>query len=812
MTDPSHDAPCSLPQALASQALTHIVAHSLRSAGFTSSSTRALQTLSAALELYLSQLASESVSNAQDACGRRVPGWEDVLAVLQDFSGLGDVPDVKRMVEKEIAVTNGRIGLAGRQQQAGLSHILQSRARRWRETNGKIGLEMNEDDAEGWLERDEEERRRKQAARATESEMLSRLPGLEVAPRREARERERGHVKGLAALRANNQQGMPTREEIAARPVLQSITLPPPDRCVVRTRSPSPELEPDEEPVLSTAIDEKIKNEVVSPDASPRGIKRRRDSLEEPARHIPNARILETTEFVHPVLHTDVRQLAQGEWTLGQDEEAYIHDAPFLPPLPGKAKHEHGMEEDTWDDDEEGDEPIPRTNTSAAIIDSARRTALEIYTSGAIPYEQSTLSIAYDVSHLTAMEWRKPRTTVPPTLPSVVPSLVKAYQAAKVDVLKAPPSKSSRSFKIAAADALSATVGHPLLHSLAGTTHQVPGLASTGATLRGNPFVPSYPIWAKTELPVNEAHERDKKEKEVYPVKPLPRETAPLGPTVALNLVPSPAMFNPRHPELLRTLITEMAGHPLVDQSTRSGWLRPSALREFTTLQPPEALKVDAAAAAGSGGELQVGQPYLYGDAVRAPGQLGSMDAKIRAVKAKDRKLKAAQKAADGTRKLKISFAGASVAKNEAESLVEQLEAEEQLLKDQDEILLRATWPIDEERGDFATLMEPLEPQGNKKIIASGIGKRLSDILPPAPPQPTTNGGYPPDGNSSRPSGPHLVFKYKRPGEVTPIDESPPPPSASLDPTPADREAQQQQSLSENRSLKFKLKLPTAGV
>lgn len=599
---------------------------------------------------------------------------------------------------------------------------------------------------------------------------------------------------------------MSTKEEIAARPVLQSITLPPPEKCLVRSRSPSPELESDEEPAAPIANGE-AKNEVVSPSGSPRGIKRRRDSSDESIRPIPNASLLETTDFVHPLLHADIRKLAEGEWTVEQDDD-YIYDAPFLPPLPGKAKQDHRMDEETWDDDEEGDEPIHRTNTSAAIIDSARRTALEIYTSGAIPYEQSTLSIAYDVSHLTAMEWRKPRSTVPPTLPSVVPSLVKAYQAAKVDVLKAPPSKSSRSFKIAAADALFATVGHPLLHSLAGTTHQVPGLASTSATLRGNPFVPSYPIWAKTELPVNEAHERDKKEKEVYPVKPLPRETAPLGPTVALNLVPSPAMFNPRHPELLRTLITEMAGHPLVDQSTRSGWLRPSALRQFTTLQPPEALKVDAAAAAESGGELQVGQPYLYGDAVRAPGQLGSMDAKIRAVKARDRKLKAAQKAADGTRKLKLSFAGASVAKNEAESLVEQLEAEEQLLKDQDEILLRATWPIDEERGDFATLMEPPEAEGNKKIIASGTGKRLSDILPPAPP-PTTNGDHSPGDTSARPSGPHLVFKYKRPGEVTPIDESVSLPAVSQDSAPVEL---QQQSLSENRSLKFKLKLPTAGA
>lgn len=614
----------------------------------------------------------------------------------------------------------------------------------------------------------------------------------------------------ISLVSANNAEGMPPREEMTARPVLQSITLPPPERFVVRTRSPSPELESEEESDRATAEDGEIKNEDASPNGSPRGIKRRRDSSDD-SLPIPNASILETNGFVHPVLHSDIRKLAEDGWTVEQEEDSAIYDAPFLPPLPGKTREDHRMDEDTWEDEEEGEEPIHRTNTSAAIIDSARRTALEIYTSGAIPYEQSTLSIAYDVSHLTAMEWRKPRSTVPPSLPPVVPSLVKAYQAAKVDVLKAPPSKSSRSFKIAAADALSATVGHPLLHSLAGTTHQVPGLASTGATLRGNPFVPSYPIWAKTELPVNEAHERDKKEKEVYPVKPLPTESAPLGPTVALNLVPSPAMFNPRHPELLRTLITEMAGHPLVDQSSRSGWLRPSALRQFTTLQPPEALKVDAAAAAESGGELQVGQPYLYGDAVRAPGQLGSMDAKIRAVKAKDRKLKAAQKAADGTRKLKLSFAGASVAKNEADSLVEQLEAEEQLLKDQDEILLRATWPIDEERGDFATLLEPPEVEGNKKIIASGIGKRLSDILPPMP-APTSNGNHSPGDNPSRPSGPQLVFKYKRPGDTTPIDEFVPLPTASVDTAPAERAEQPQQNVSENRSFKFKLKLPTTGV
>ena len=496
-----------------------------------------------------------------------------------------------------------------------------------------------------------------------------------------------------------------------------------------------------------------------------------------------------------------------------------IFDEPYLPPLPDKIKHEP-RDAIHHPDDEQEDEPMEmhrEENGTSAAIDSARRTALEIYTSGAIPYEQSTLAIAYDVSHLTAMKWRKPRGQPPALLPSAVSSLVKAHKASVEAAADPPPSKSSRSFKIAAADALSATVGHPLLYALAGTTHQVPGLASGsgGATPRGNPFVPSYPIWAKTELPVNEAHERDKKEKEVYPVKSLPRESAPLGPTVALNLMPSPAMFNPRQPELLRTLITEMAGHPFVEQPSRSGWLRPSALRQFTELQPPEAIKVDAATAAESGGELHAGMPYLYGDAVRAPGQLGSMDAKIRAAKAKDRKSKAAQQAADGTaRKLKISFAGASVARNEAEALAEQLEAEEALLRDQDEIMLRATWPVmSEERGDWQTLMEPPPPpmitttpteeQPSKRIIASGIGKRLSDILPPPPP--------PPDAAAA---GMKRKLVFKRPGEVTPASESPPTPAVPLlgrdSPAGAHGDGEPREVADSRPGLKFKLKLPMA--
>ncbi|KAJ9107123.1 hypothetical protein QFC19_002783, partial [Naganishia cerealis] len=423
-----------------------------------------------------------------------------------------------------------------------------------------------------------------------------------------------------------------------------------------------------------------------------------------------------------------------------------------------------------------------------------------------------------------------------------------AYHAAKSEVLKAPPSKSSRSFKIAAADVVTATVGHPLLHVLAGTTNQVPGTASGSgtATPRGNPFVPSYPIWAKTGLPVNEAHERDRREKEVYPVKPLAKTSAPLPPTMALNVTPSPAIFNPHRPELLRTLITEMAGHPLIEHSSRSGWLRPSALRQFTTIQPPDALKVDAAtAAADRDGELRVGMPYLYGDAVRAPGQLGSMDAKMRAARAKDRRLKASAKV-EGSRKLKLSFSGGAAATNAAAKSdvnnglsAEQIEAEEALLKDRDEIMLRATWPtMDESRGDWQELMEPVHtPLSDQqppppKILAFGTGYRLSDILPPAPTpahtsdhdgksSPATAVGMEMTRSTSRSSGVDrpsvggaaasadrkLVFRIKRPGEVTPISESPPL-EAGLGGRADSGNAAATATLESRPGLKFKLKLP----
>ncbi|KAJ9095341.1 hypothetical protein QFC21_005707 [Naganishia friedmannii] len=881
MTTSNHPPPTSLPHALSTSALTHVIAHSLRSAGFTTSSTTALHTLSSALELYLSQLATLVVSQAQDVAGRRTVGWDDVLGVLEGESvGMGDASDVKRLVEREIAASSASAstvisrttasGTAG-----GVEKVLLGRARRYRATGGKIALEMNEDDAEDWFEMQEEQHRRRSVAAATGmggeggGMMLSRMSGIAGEVGNGRNHVERGRIKGLDPLRQYLREGLPTNTEKKERPVLHSVTLPPVGEYTVE-RIPwirelgngrEAEMEGDIKREMKTEADVKIeskgelekgivdvKSKTSSPssptsESSARGTKRRRLSISTSVPPIQES----TSTYPLPDIMREV-------------ERETVYDEPFLPPLPDELTIESRVKD-------EQDEHTPRRRriphfahapTSIAeeadlVAESAtsRRTPLEIYTSGAIPYERSTLAIAYDVSHLTALTWRQRRSAPPPPLvPSVVPSLVKAYNAAKTEVLKAPASKSSRSFKNSAADIISGTVGHPLLHILAGTTHQVPGLASGSgtATPRGNPFTPSYPIWSKTGIPVNEAHERDRKEKEVYSVKPLARPSAPLGATMALNVTPSPAIFPPHRPELLRTLITEMAGHPRVDHSSRSGWLRPSALHAFTTLQPPDAIKVDAAtAAADKDGELRAGMPYLYGDAVRAPGQLGSMDAKVRAARAKDRKLKASQKV-EGSRKLKLSFSGAAntssanAAKSEADILAE-VEAEEALLRDRDEIMLRATWPtMDESRGDWQELMDPPmtaddgPPPAN--YIAFGTGKRLSDIhlssrassTAPAPValvNDATEMVRSSSGNDQRPAGPSaarkLVFRLKRPGEVTPISESPPqhlPPLVEEDlggraDDALDVDGDQVRNLPtptrvESRpALKFKLKLPS---
>ncbi|KAJ9119285.1 hypothetical protein QFC24_005756 [Naganishia onofrii] len=933
MTTSNLPPPTSLPHALSTTSLSHIIAHSLRSAGFTTTTTTALHTLSSALELYLVHLATLAVSQAQDVAGRRTVGWDDVLGVLAgEGVGIGDASDVKRLVEREIAAsassghvttaaaaailrtTGVGLGTGG----AAVERVVVGRARRYRATGGKIPLEMNEDEAEEWFEVQEARRRAvvigggggggggAAAAGVGGGMMLSRMSGIGgdsgngLGGRNHV---ERGRIKGLEPLRQHLREGLPSHASRKERPVLRSVALPPVGKYRVERvpwmRELAGESEEDgdgeeEEEVKretgsvrksgkeSKAMREAgskmevkgVKHESSSPSPSPssptsetsaRGIKRRRSSSSTPTReHAPK----------YPLLD---------RWHVGKrgGESETVYDEPYLPPLPDELTMEPSSPEKMETDQTLRRRRMPHSSHTqppplptimaeepALIVESAttRRTPLEIYTSGAIPYDRSTLAIAYDVSHLTALSWRQRRSAPPPPLvPSVVPSLVKAYHAAKQEVMKAPASKSSRSFKNSAADVISGTVGHPLLHVLAGTTHQVPGLASGsgGATPRGNPFTPSYPIWSKTGLPVNEAHERDRKEKEVYPVKPLARSTAPMAATMALNLTPSPAIFPPHRPELLRTLITEMAGHPRVDHSSRSGWLRPSALHAFTTLQPPDAIKVDAAtAAADKEGELRVGMPYLYGDAVRAPGQLGSMDAKVRAARAKDRKLKASQKV-EGSRKLKLSFSGgaaaaatnSNAAKSEAEILAE-VEAEEALLRDRDEIMLRATWPtMDESRGDWQELMEPVTMTEDHqpppaKIIAFGTGKRLSDIhlsSRASSPVPASAQAQAPavydigagsaemvrtgSGSDQRPptiaTDRKLVFRLKRPGDITPISESPPlhlPPLSEEDlggraDDTIDVDAEQVRNVSiptattnvEGRpGLKFKLKMPAA--
>ena len=184
--------PTCRPQALASQALSHTVAHHLRAAGFSSASERALHTLTSAVEMYIGEMGRRSVERAH-VCARRVAAWDDVLGVFRDFSGVGEVTDVRRMVEREM-----NTGKQGTRQAGGVGAILGARARRWRETRGKIRLDMSEEAAEEWL--DDEEDRRRAALRKRSGGMLGRM---DVPSRREDRA-ERGHVKGLAPLRGQS--------------------------------------------------------------------------------------------------------------------------------------------------------------------------------------------------------------------------------------------------------------------------------------------------------------------------------------------------------------------------------------------------------------------------------------------------------------------------------------------------------------------------------------------------------------------------------------------------------------------------------
>lgn len=225
MTTSNHPPPTSLPHALSTTSLTHIIAHSLRSAGFTTTTTTALHTLSSALELYLVHLATLTVSQAQDVAGRRTVGWDDVLGVLAgEGVGIGDASDVKRLVEREIAasassghVTTTAAAAISRTTGVGLGtggaaveRVVVGRARRYRATGGKIPLKMNEDEAEEWFEAQEARRRAVviggggATAGVGGGMMLSRMSGMGgdsgngLGGRNHV---ERGRIKGLEPLR-----------------------------------------------------------------------------------------------------------------------------------------------------------------------------------------------------------------------------------------------------------------------------------------------------------------------------------------------------------------------------------------------------------------------------------------------------------------------------------------------------------------------------------------------------------------------------------------------------------------------------------
>ena len=445
------------------------------------------------------------------------------------------------------------------------------------------------------------------------------------------------------------------------------------------------------------------------------------------------------------------------EWMRDEPDDPY--DAAYLPPLPGKKRKTSSSHDDLVSDSQLA---LPSTSTPARLSpepDSAtvereltsrraNRTQLDPYTSAPIPYASSALRYAHHAPGVgTGFKNRSsgPRLPVRPLIPDTLQSLVKTYQAAKNAAKDPPQSVSARSYRATVADIVSHTTGHPAPFMLAAGTHQVPGSSKdhTGTIPRGSPYVPSYPVYASSGLPVNTDHEKDKKLPEVYPTSRLSiktEETYP--PTLALSLQPSPRHFDPSRPALLETVLTEFPGHHDPSRETypfpRSSWLKPSLVSTHTRITPPTALRVDAARAAEEG--LNEGDLALYGEPVRAPGQ---PDPEGKAAKRAREKKKLKEKGLVGVPKIRFTINES--APNAGD--VNMIGPDGQLIggdkvEEKEEILLRATWPISEERGDWQTRLELPEEDASStgNLIAYGWGRRPLSVTSGTPMEPDSVG------------------------------------------------------------------------
>lgn len=508
------------------------------------------------------------------------------------------------------------------------------------------------------------------------------------------------------------------------------------------------------------------------------------------------------------------------------DEPDDPHDAAYLPPLPGK-KRKKSSERDNPDDDQLlalpsttsptrlSPEPDSATVERELTNRRANRTQLDPYTSAPIPYASSALRYAHHAPGVgTGFKSRSSGPPIParPLIPDTLQSLVKAYHSAKIAAKDPPQSVSARSYRATVADIISHTTGHPAPFMLASGTHQVPGSSKdhTGTIPRGSPYVPSYPVYASSGLPVNIEHEKDNKRPEIYPATRLSiktEETYP--PTLALSLQPSPRHSNPAQPTLLETVLTEFPGHPDPSRETypfpRSSWLKPSLISSHKRVAPPTALRVDAARAAEEG--LNEGDLALYGEPVRAPGQ---PDPEGKAAKRARDKKKLKEKGLVGVPKIRFTI-NESVVGNASSG--DMIGPDGQVIGDKveekEEILLRATWPISEERGDWQTGLELPEEDSKDtgNLIAYGWGQRPLSVSSGTPMEPDSIGqrlggivrhpkiDIPTYGAISRADSGQI-------SQATPIRR---PPSATFShaSTPIDN------STNPSRSIRFKVKTPS---
>lgn len=651
---------------LAPQILHLLTARTLHAAGFDSASTQSTLTLSAILGRYLVTLGQAALENAQDA-GRRVVAADDLVMALEDVGGLG-AEAVAGVLDETIAQADGAMMMFD-----GLEEV------------------------------------------AREFSCLRLFFNDVILPKR------------YCAIGK-------TREGLSPPRLLDVLDYLPIDAFDEKLR---PEVDEHDEQLDSDMEDQDMKP-VLSDHAT--------DSDDESA-SIKGQRI-----------HLGKRSYAGLEDFANQAEQD-PYEAPYLPPLPHRKARRlsatpsfppsspEAVQAMDIDDGPSHDMGL----TEAAAVEQeltsrrANRSLLDAYISLPISYNSSALKYSHhapgvgtgfnDRSAQHHDNHRGQGATRPP-VPDTLNNLIKAYHFAKLEARDPAQSKSARSYRATLADIISHTTNHPAPYLLASGTNQIPGGIGDGGgggVPKGCRITPAYALYANNQQPVNAANEKDSTKPQVYPTRRLGVTTQQtLPPTLALSIAPLPVTTDPTRPALLQTLLTEFPGHQDPNRETfafpRSSWLKPTLLRQFTHIDPPVALP----SGSGGGGPDDPGV-VLYGEGVRAPGQadLGG-DGKA-AKRARNRLLGKSSEPGGGagndgeTVIPKIKFTLNKTPATAAETTATDVQdGSLAALKDKPEIILRATWPLPEDRDWQTPLDLPHDQKAavEQNMIAYGQGKR----------------------------------------------------------------------------------------